>query len=134
MERFWSKVKKSRGCWEWTAGKFESGYGAFSLGGQTERAHRVAWMLTHGELPSLFVLHTCDNPGCVRPSHLELGDQFKNQQDCSKRGRKPVSKLTVKEVKFIRKSTLSNAQLSRKFGVTRGLISKIKLYKSRRSI
>lgn len=90
--RFWDKVKKSEseeGCWEWTAFK-SRGYGTFSWWerGKTMRAHRAAWVITNGEIPSgLYVCHHCDNPICVRPSHLFLGTQKDNMMDCFSKGR-----------------------------------------------
>lgn len=33
------------------------------------------------------VLHTCDTPGCVRPSHLWLGTQLENIADRESKGR-----------------------------------------------
>jgi hypothetical protein len=35
----------------------------------------------------MFVLHTCDNKRCVRPSHLRLGTHAENMVDMSSRGR-----------------------------------------------
>lgn len=92
-ERFWGKVEKSTdpdGCWEWTAGRFSKGYGAFSIKGRNQKANRVAWQLVHGTIPEgLCVLHKCDNPGCVRPDHLFLGTNLDNSKDCSQKGRRP---------------------------------------------
>ncbi len=81
-ERFWAKVKTGAGCWEWQAA-LRNGYGAFRIGGvgsKVEQAHRVAWVLQHGPIPSgMMVLHKCDNRRCVR--HLYLGDHAQNMQD-----------------------------------------------------
>jgi hypothetical protein len=54
MERFWSKVVKrgSDECWEWQAAKNKGGYGKLGQGGLTKLAHRVAWELVHGPIPS----------------------------------------------------------------------------------
>ena len=66
--RFEAKVRRSEnGCWEWTAGKNEKGYGRIKLGRPSrkdESAHRVSYELYCGSIPSgACVLHRCDNPG-----------------------------------------------------------------------
>ena len=33
------------------------------------------------------VLHSCDNPSCVRPSHLRIGTQHENIMEMAARGR-----------------------------------------------
>lgn len=70
-ERFWEKVAKTDGCWEWTGAKHRHGYGAFEHVG-TVYAHRVAWVLQNGPVPTGLELdHLCKNKPCVRPDHLE---------------------------------------------------------------
>ncbi len=89
-ERFWAKVRKSDGCWEWTGAANRQGYGRIALGRASgpRRAHRIAWELTHGPVPDgLWVLHHCDNPPCVRPDHLWLGTRADNARDCRLKGR-----------------------------------------------
>jgi hypothetical protein len=67
--RFWAKVNKSAGCWEWSGARQTSGYGNAVYGGRLYRAHRLAWELENGPIPSgMLILHGCDNPPCVRPS------------------------------------------------------------------
>lgn len=42
-ERFWSKVKKSDGCWEWQGARTKHGYGVFGVTPTDTRfAHRYA--------------------------------------------------------------------------------------------
>ena len=88
-DAFWGRVDKSAECWPWTGPTTEKGYGRFSLGHRTWRAHRLAYELTHGPFPpDLFVLHRCDNPPCVRPDHLFLGDHAANMADAVAKGRR----------------------------------------------
>ena len=90
-ERFWSKVRMGPGCWEWASGKNPFGYGMFAVTRDRQRkwhmAHRYAWCLTFGEESDRLVLHRCDNPSCVNPSHLFAGTQSDNVQDMIAKGR-----------------------------------------------
>ena len=89
-ERFWAKVDKTGDCWLWTAAVSKTGYGKFKFRSyDVQPAHRVAWLLTHGQPAKLHVCHTCDNPLCVRPDHLFEGDDFANMGDASRKGRLP---------------------------------------------
>ena len=136
-ERFWSKVNKGDGCWEWTAALNSSGYGSFGIGGKICGAHRVAWELTNGPITSKqFVCHRCDNPSCVNPDHLFLGDHGVNARDREAKGRgrgaAPLgerngsAKLTEGQVRSIRllyrNGERSQADLGRMFGVTQTVI------------
>jgi HNH endonuclease len=73
--RFWSKVERRRGCWVWKARIDRGGYGIFSVSRSTlVRAHRYAWELLRGELPSATcLLHRCKERRCVNPAHLYMG-------------------------------------------------------------
>ncbi|MEV5015384.1 HNH endonuclease [Streptomyces sp. NPDC053780] len=86
-----AKVEKSEsGCWVWTAFR-SNGYGKFNVNGRMVRAHR--WMLEYTlgrELsPDEVACHTCDNPSCVNPGHLYVGDYTTNRLDVTARGRRP---------------------------------------------
>ncbi len=73
-QRFLAKFKVQPGCWEWTGAK-RKGYGCLREGGKGSRlldAHRLSYQLFVGPIPEGYDLHhRCENPGCVRPSHLE---------------------------------------------------------------
>lgn len=86
--RFWSRVAKGapEACWNWTA-SFRNGYGAIKHEGRVLSAHRVAYVLTHGEHSSdLIVAHKCDNKACCNPEHLEAVSAAKNNRDAFERG------------------------------------------------
>jgi hypothetical protein len=85
--RFEKRFVKGRGCWEWRGARDNHGYGRFSAFG-TSKAHRVSYQV-YREPPNreLMVCHHCDNPPCVRPDHLFLGNAKDNVQDAVRKGR-----------------------------------------------
>jgi len=89
--RFWPKVIKSDdgdGCWLWKGAKVKDGYGSIKVGQHALGAHRIAYLIQVGDIPlGASVLHSCDNPACVRPSHLFLGTQQDNMTDMILKGR-----------------------------------------------
>lgn len=90
-ERFWKKVDKSGrnpdkpDCWEWTAHTVK-GYGHFvcKQDGVNKKlgAHVYSWQKANGKrVPKgLEVCHSCNNPLCVRPDHLEAETRSYNQR------------------------------------------------------
>jgi hypothetical protein len=91
ISRFWQKVDKSGGCWIWTGCKTPLGYGQACCAGGHRKAHRVSFTISNGPIPDgLDVLHKCDNPSCVNPSHLEAGTHLQNMEQMKIRGRAAV--------------------------------------------
>lgn len=93
-------------CWVWLGGKTWNGYGTRRVNGRRVRAHRHAYSEAYGAEPGeLFVCHRCDNPLCVRPSHLFLGTNSDNMRDCFAKGRLtlPSKKLDSADIPVIRK-------------------------------
>lgn len=146
-ERFNAKINKNGSipahcpelgpCWEWTAYKLKTGYGYFSYKhAKAKYAHRVAYEMAFGDIPEgLSVLHKCDHPNCVRPSHLFLGTTQDNIADkiSKKRHRSgegvPNHKLTEADVIIIRQryatEGISRAKLAGEYGVTSGTIGSV---------
>jgi hypothetical protein len=79
-------------CWIWLGSKSSEGYGYCRNGeGKLVSAHRFGYELEYGPIPQNFaeeflgskteLLHFCDNPSCVRPTHLSVGTAQENTQD-----------------------------------------------------
>lgn len=134
-ERFWLKVKKSAGCWEWCGAGSAKGPGNFNPGGRTVSAHRFSWELHYGRVDDgLWVLHKCDNPRCVRPDHLFLGTAQDNVDDMYSKQRAIVgsaharAKLTESDVREIRRAHGDGVQqklLAARFGVCKQVVNRI---------
>lgn len=136
MDRFWSKVEKGSGCWEWQGG-CSMGYGYYSfLGGLTgrgERAHRHSYRISRGDIPKgMYVLHHCDNRLCVKPWHLFLGTHLDNMDDMVSKKRQPFGekhgsvKLKDNEIlkmRGLREKGWKLKALSKKFGLSVSHIS-----------
>ena len=88
---FFSCVAFGPGCWEWTDVRNEAGYGLTVLGcaegmsgyASLQLAHRVAYATSREEIvpAGLLICHECDNPPCVRGSHLFRGTVVDNNLD-----------------------------------------------------
>jgi hypothetical protein len=134
---FWNKVDRSGECWIWTASRNKSGYGQVKRDGRMQLAHRASYVEAFGAIPlGLHVLHRCDTPACVRPSHLFVGTHADNMADMVKKGRSncrreaehPMAKLTAEAAKCIFQrvhSGESKRSLAAEFGVTRRLVRQI---------
>lgn len=110
-------------------------YGSMSIGWRQAAAHRVSWVLNIGPIPpGQDVLHQCDNPPCVNPSHLFLGTNRDNIADKMAKGRQSrlpgesngYAKLSADQVRAIRSSGAGYRATARAYGVTRECIMAIR--------
>lgn len=131
VERFWAKAEIKHfgspfllifGCWQF---KTKKGYALRS---------REAWKYSRGqEVPEgLYVNHHCDNGLCINPWHVYAGTQRQNMLDKYRRGRNDTNRdfnnarLTLVEVKKIRKKWDANFGLIKTFELKRMLARKYK--------
>lgn len=141
------------GCWNWT-GKLKTSrgnYGQITLYSgmenpkkRTYSAHRVSYAFHHGIDPAeMCVMHTCDNPRCINPDHLELGTHTDNMRDMVEKGRStigetnPNSKLsesTVLKIVAEIKRGKNNTEIAAEHPVTHSQVSLIRLGKSWRHV
>lgn len=81
-ERFWARVQKSDGCWEWTGSLHRNGYGQFSVGFKKVNPHRFAYQLLVGPISSHVRLdHTYHVKSCVNPEHLRPSTYKRNAEN-----------------------------------------------------
>lgn len=147
-ERFWSKVDRNGPipehlphlgpCWTWLGAQGTRGYGLF-FADRHRRAHQVAFFIEHGRWSRACVLHACDHPGCVRPSHLFEGTQLDNIQDRHAKGRSRggrvlgsrhgLAKLTEDIVRAMRREYaaggVSQYELGKRYGVTQAAVGDV---------
>lgn len=140
-------------CWLFMTSRNKGGYGQVKLRGAVVKAHRVSWMIIHGQIyGKLQVLHKCDNPSCVNPDHLWLGTPKDNADDMYLKGRgnkargdrhpsraQPETrprgeehggaKLTEEKVREIRRlyaeGDITHKEIADKFGVSTKPISQV---------
>jgi DNA-binding CsgD family transcriptional regulator len=129
-------------CWIWTGSVSVDGRGLY----QTEltkklriiKAHRLSMYLFKPTewKHNLDVLHSCDNPICVNPNHLRMGDQKENNEDRDKRCRQVAlsgskngsAKFTeeqIKEIIELRKAGKIYPEIAAIYKVNRRTIERI---------
>lgn len=74
------------GCLVWQRAIRTDGYGAQKFNGKSWGAHRLALFLATDELGEV-CMHSCDNPLCINPSHLQWGTHSDNVADKVSKGR-----------------------------------------------
>lgn len=135
-KKFFQKIRLvASGCIEWTAARNAGGYGVMGVGDRRTRlAHHVSWFLKYGVWPER-LMHTCDNPGCVKPSHLRESTQAENMADMVVKGRQAKgelvgsAKLTNQQVEQVRElaatTNITLKDLAVQYGINPSTVSQI---------
>lgn len=143
FEKYVERTCHPKGCHIWKGAIFnDTGYGRIQVDGKSEPAHRIAYIIYHGNIPDgKWVLHRCDNRLCVNDDHLFLGTQKDNIDDMVSKGRQQRgenhygAKLTDSQILQIRneysKGNIGQKELAEKYNVSIGLISMIVNFKLR---
>jgi hypothetical protein len=138
IPRFWEQVAIGvpDACWPWTGKLMKNGYGMGWTGNVGRLAHRMAYALCIGDIPSgdWHVCHKCDNRKCCNPAHLFLGTPADNLADMDSKGRRNAPrgeghchrKLTEDDIRRIRSDTRSLRRIGLDYGVTNQAIDSIK--------
>lgn len=96
-------------------------------------AHVYAWEQAHGRFKpaGTVVMHTCDNPRCCNPAHLQLGTQRENILDSIDKGRynafgrQKLNATKVHEIRAMAKAGELQRVIAAKFGIARHSVSAI---------
>lgn len=140
MRFFNQVVEGENGCRVWIGVCNHAGYGQVTINRKPMAAHRVAYVIANGSIPAGMVIrHKCDNPPCVHFEHLETGTHKQNSQDMVKRGRcnpprgerawnhRLTREIVIQIKRDIIAGTLTQLELSRKYGVNKNTINSIRL-------
>jgi len=141
---FWDRVNvhteaQINGCILFKGTLDECGYGRISRDGKLIRVHREVWKLHNPNQEILgVIMHSCDTPNCINPTHLSQGTQAENIADMRAKGRgrylsgsqQPQAKLDENKVLIIKDKLaigVTCARLAKDFNVSESAIRNIKM-------
>lgn len=115
-------------CLVFVGARDRSGYGRIGTTGTTRSmlAHRAVMEHHHGPSKRL-VLHSCDNPPCVRIEHLRYGSTTDNVRDAVERGRaRATVVLDDEQVVAIRNDLRPQRVIAAEYGISQPHVSRIR--------
>ena len=133
-DRFWGKVDRTFlhfDCWRWAGRLNAEGRGRFTIDGTTRYAYVWALEFSGTRVPKgQPVRHTCGDPSCCNPSHLEFhGGQAANNEDTALHGRHKGAKLDAHNVREIRRRHADDrtpvSVLADEYGVSPSAVSAV---------
>jgi len=119
-----------RGCWICTSHCSDNrGYPRIRRDGRQQRLSHYVFEQEYGPIPTgMSILHSCDNPLCINPSHLAIGSHRDNMDDMVNKGR-GTGKLTLEQQEEVITSLregVGQSVLARYYGITGQAIHRYK--------
>lgn len=135
------------GCWQYYKCNSVTGRAVIGIGSKSYYAYRVMWEIMNGPIPDgLYCCHKCDNPACINPDHIFLGDAKANYHDAINKGHakfpvssrgeaNPNAKLSDQDIRQMvdeyRSTPISQSALGHKYGIAQSTVGRILRAESR---
>jgi hypothetical protein len=118
-------ITDRNGCHVCISHNGKDGYPEITRGGKKMRLSHFIYEVYYDKIPEgMILLHTCDNPSCINPQHLQLGTHKDNVVDKIKKNRHAKgskngrAKLTERQVwNILKQENKSPADLAEIYGV-----------------
>ncbi len=130
--KFWNRVNikdNIEECWNWQTFLSIDGYGYFRYYDRTMGSHRLAYILSKGEIPeNKIVMHLCNNPMCCNPKHLKLGNNRENLEyalKCGKISRTKLNEIDIKNIHELYKNGKKQWEIAELYKIDQGNLSRI---------
>lgn len=118
-----SYIVEATGCWHWMKARTTTGYGHFSIARVYYQAHRIAYILHRGTVPTdMFLDHLCRNRWCVNPAHLEI---VTHQENVRRGVRTRLTPAKAESIRAALATGLSQRHVGSMFGVDHSTVSRI---------
>jgi hypothetical protein len=131
-------VRREGECLVFTGPRNKQGYGRVYLGANRQGlAHRIVWRHHNPNAAEPeAVMHACDNPPCVEPSHLLDGTRHANSADMVAKGRSPqmrgersgrakLTDLDVALMRAVRELGYTTVEIGRVYGIDSSYVSRL---------
>jgi hypothetical protein len=144
LARFWKNTAVQGDCIVWIGQRNRGGYGKFTTTIYPKiQSHHIAHRWIYQEIlgrvsSDIVVMHTCDNPACVKLQHLDSGTVKMNSEDMMSKGRgdgqflggeaHPSARLTeeqVLKIRALRAEGLTHQKIASLFSLTREAVRDI---------
>lgn len=138
-----ANTNEKEGCLEWAGKVHRTGYPVCSNYGlfKSQALHREVFRLLHNYYPEV-VMHTCDNPRCIKPEHLVAGTPRTNMEDMDRKKRRAIgakngnskfSDAQILQMRTLKKHGASYADIKALFDISKSHLHKIIANQYRRS-